>query len=157
VDSKTGEVLIPFGESTQHTNLILGDSTGFASVSREQFTHLTEHYTFTAGMHMSPEASCSLQSPLQSPLTIHPHLTLHGWPVPLKLLQDVSLSITTVDASGSTTTHIVQGLDFASAGQAGEGAGAGAGAFVQMIQLPKCCVRVTAVINAKVRECVEPL
>ena len=64
----------------------------------------------------------------------HPSLAVqvHDWLVPLSLLSDVSLSVSTIDSSGTASKQTVHGFDL----------GDGKKAAVHGVRIPERCVQV---------------
>jgi hypothetical protein len=65
-----------------------------------------EKYEFDVSLHLEPE---SLLPRSVAPLIILAALTIHDAPAPLTLLQDVSLTITAMDADDATSVQEVSG------------------------------------------------
>jgi hypothetical protein len=66
-----------------------------------------------AGMHVERESLVARQA---APLLVRAGLTLCGFPAPLELLEDVTLTITATDADGVQSVHSMPGFRLA-AGQ----------------------------------------
>ncbi len=100
--NKEGLVLIPFSENPGTRFVILQDG-DFASP--DQIEHPGEVYTFDAGIHVDSQ---SLVRRTAGTLLLRPDLRLQDVPVPLSRLQDVRVTLTTVDAQGTPSETVFQ-------------------------------------------------
>uniref|UniRef100_A0A061RNP8 Actin-binding protein f n=1 Tax=Tetraselmis sp. GSL018 TaxID=582737 RepID=A0A061RNP8_9CHLO len=107
---RAGVVLVPFAESpAPGQQAVLGcRGSSFAGMftfdQREERYELTPgmFYELTAGMFMEGE---SLVSKAEAPLIVRAQLHIHGTLVPVSLLSEVTLSVTTKDAEGTERVH----------------------------------------------------
>lgn len=99
-----GFVLLPF--STRGSQPVVAVADGFASLERVDFPE--ENYTLEAGFHLAQE---SLLAGAEAELALRPDLRLAGNPVPLSLLEEVELTVTTTDLEGVESTHSVEDFE----------------------------------------------
>lgn len=89
-DAATGELVIPFAQSSTDTKplvLCAGDGT---AVLHEDFKHRAEVYQFAAQFYMHPESLLPRQA---APLLLRASLSLYDEPAPLQLIEDVKLTV----------------------------------------------------------------
>jgi hypothetical protein len=79
-----------------------GQSTDSTYSSLDYFQHEPENYALTAGFYVDREALLRRKT---AEVIIRPALTVNGIPVSLKLLDEVKLTITSVDLDNISTTH----------------------------------------------------
>ncbi len=96
--NKDGFIVVPFSNNPGRVPVILTDGE-FASL--ERFEHPAENYRLSAGFHVDRE---SLLPRKEVEVAIRPALSLNGAPVALSLLENVRLSVTSVDLDGVSTT-----------------------------------------------------
>ncbi|MFP4349350.1 MAG: hypothetical protein ACLFQY_13765 [Desulfococcaceae bacterium] len=96
-----GIITVPFSTDPGTRPLIIKDG-DFAAL--ETFHHLKETYEFTAGFHLNRE---SLISGREAEVLIRPRLTVNGYGVPVSLLKEVRLGVTSHDRDGVSTTREV--------------------------------------------------
>jgi hypothetical protein len=92
-----GLVLLPFSENPGSRFLVLRDGD---FCSPEQIQHLGEEYTFTAGIQIDRQ---SLNRRSVANLILRPDLRIHGIPIDPKRLGEVTVTLTAVDAKGTST------------------------------------------------------
>ncbi len=102
---KSGKILVPFSTQPGGTNaIIIHDD--FSCL--QTFQHAAEKYQFTAAMVLDRE---SLTRSNQSTLLLRPSLKLAGGEaVPVSLLQEPTLTITSTNLDGVSSTKIVSDL-----------------------------------------------
>jgi len=93
-----GTITVPFSNNPRSQPVILVHGK-FATL--ERFDHKAEQYSLTAGIHVSREALIKRQ---KATVLVRPSLSLHGMPVTLKVLEEPTLVITSVDREGVRTT-----------------------------------------------------
>jgi len=93
-----GLINIPFSNSPQRRKIIIAHK-GFTSF--DQFNHASENYQLTAGIYVDREA---LLQQNKASVVVRPMLRINGVPVTLSILEDVALTITTVDSDGVAST-----------------------------------------------------
>ncbi len=103
--NEAGEIVIPFTSQPQEQPIVLlhGSLASLAS-----FLHQTEEYNLSAGIHVEREA---LRSRRVAPVLIRPQLSIHGNPISLKALENVTLEITSIDHDGIASTSTVPNLE----------------------------------------------
>ncbi|MCA9147917.1 MAG: hypothetical protein KDA92_01395 [Planctomycetales bacterium] len=96
-----GEILLPFtANASQQAIILLHEN--LATLAHIQ--HQSESYQLSAGIHINNE---SVRSRRIAPLLIRPQLTLADSPISVSTLEDVSLTVTTTDRDGITSTLTV--------------------------------------------------
>jgi len=98
---KDGTITVPFSNNPGRQPIILQHGE-FASL--DQFDHGSANYSLAAGIHVDREA---LLTRNKATVAVRPALYLNGTPVTLSVLEDVALTITSVDADGVSTTKKV--------------------------------------------------
>ena len=93
-----GLVNIPFTNSPRRQKIIIAHE-GFTSF--DEFDHISENYRLTAGIYVDREA---LLVQKKATVMVRPMLRVNGVPVTLSILEDVALTITTIDQDGVSTT-----------------------------------------------------
>jgi hypothetical protein len=93
-----GLITIPFSNSPRRQKIIIAHK-GFTSF--DAFNHLSENYRLTAGIYVDREA---LLQQKKANVMVRPMLRVNGVPVTLSVLEDVALTITTVDQDGVAST-----------------------------------------------------
>lgn len=88
-----GHILLPFSEAG-NVPIVLSDG---SSASLANVTLPREAYELSAGVLLSEE---SLLAGSEAPMAIRPTLLMAGRPVPLSLIEEATLAITTVDLDG---------------------------------------------------------
>jgi hypothetical protein len=105
-DQKTGTTTVPFTAQPGRRPVILADATGtFATFT--EFEHHAEEYRLDAQFHIERE---QLLAGKEATLAIRAALRLHESELPLTLLQDAKLTITTITHDGIETTRVVKDL-----------------------------------------------
>ncbi len=106
-DEKTGLITIPFSTQPSRINAIISRG-NFSSL--QTFNQLGEDYLFDAGLYVDRE---SLLVNQKAQLLIRPSLSVVGLPTSVRFLEDVQLSITSVNEDGISTTKRVDNLKLA--------------------------------------------
>lgn len=88
----SGLFLLPFSDAPKDEFIILRQR---SFCSSERIRHLGESYTFSAGIYIEPQATGRMRS---SKLILRPLLQLNGIPIDPALLEEVSLTLRSVDA-----------------------------------------------------------
>ncbi|MCP4375350.1 MAG: hypothetical protein GY794_04135, partial [bacterium] len=86
-----GLINIPFTNKPRRQKIIIAHN-GFTSF--DEFDHISENYYLTAGIYVDRE---SLLTRKKATVLVRPMLRLNGAAVTLSILEDISLTITTVD------------------------------------------------------------
>jgi hypothetical protein len=102
-DEKTGRITIPFTNQPGQKNIVLADAAGsFASLA--SFEHHAENYRLDAQFHIERE---QLLVRHEATLAVRAALLLNDVQLPLDLLKESKLTITTTTLDGvSTTTEV---------------------------------------------------
>ena len=108
---RTNKIVVPFSTQPGMQNVIIRKD-GFCSL--EKFNHRNETYTLTAGLHVDRE---SLLRSRKSQIVVRPQLKLSGVPVPVGLLENVRLQITTTDLDGDTATITKTDIELSELGE----------------------------------------
>ncbi|MBT3200840.1 MAG: hypothetical protein HN350_13095, partial [Phycisphaerales bacterium] len=98
IADEDGLINIPFSNSPRRQKIIIAHK-GFTSF--DEFNHLSENYQLTAGIYVDREA---LLQQKKASVIVRPMLRVNGVPVTLSILEDVALTITTVDQDGVAST-----------------------------------------------------
>ena len=98
---KTGEILIPFSTNPGRQPIVI--SRGQLS-SLDYFNHESENFSLAAGIYVDRE---SLLKRKTATVVIRPGLSLNGTRVSLGLLDEVKLTINTIDLDGTATNQDV--------------------------------------------------
>ncbi len=105
-DGKTGAALVPFTAQPGRKPLIVADATGtFATLT--EFEHHAEDYRLDVQFHIERE---QLLAGKEATLAIRTALRLHEAVLPLTLLHEPKLTITTTTLDGIETKREVKGL-----------------------------------------------
>ena len=119
---KSGLITVPFSTSPARQPIVI--SAPVAAVSKagsekagdirpatdqtysslDFFQHEGENYSFVAGFYVDREALLRRKT---AEVIIRPQLTVNGTPIALKLLEEVKLTITSIDLNGIATTQEV--------------------------------------------------
>ncbi|MBW2700472.1 MAG: hypothetical protein JRF33_06595 [Deltaproteobacteria bacterium] len=99
-----GFIRLPFAESRSTRDVLLRHDE-LSQMAR--FTHQEERYSLHAGFYLDRESLLTRQ---QAELLIRPMLCVAGIPVPLDLLEEVKLQITSTDGQGHTVQQDVKDL-----------------------------------------------
>ena len=99
--NEDGEILVPFSSNAGLTSIVISD--GQIS-TLHQFNHEAEKYSLSAGISVDREAL--LQRKL-APVMIRAGLKVNGTPTTLSVLEDVILTITSVDIDGTQSNSVV--------------------------------------------------
>ncbi|MBT3201819.1 MAG: hypothetical protein HN350_18105, partial [Phycisphaerales bacterium] len=97
-DKDDGLITVPFTNSPRKQKIIIAHK-GFTTF--DEFNHISENYQLTAGIYVDREA---LLKGKKANVVVRPMLRVNGVPVTLSILEDVSLTITTVDQDGVAAT-----------------------------------------------------
>ena len=100
-----GAIMVPFSTAPGRVPFVVTDGT---TSTLHRFQHETEQYQLTAGIHVDRE---SLLERRLAPVVIRPSLTLNGTPVTLSILEEVRLTISSVDHEGISTTSQVDDFE----------------------------------------------
>ncbi len=98
---KTGRITVPYSNRPGVVPVVV-TADGYSSLAN--LSHSSESYQLHAGIYVDRE---SLLSRKQATVVVRPSLTLNGTPVSLDVLEDVKLTITSVDTDGVQTTKEV--------------------------------------------------
>lgn len=113
---ENGEIFVPFTTApSQKTVLLRTGDAGAASIAT--FDHLPETYALEAAIHAPTEA---LLAGMEATFTVRPRLSVAGERIPLDLLEDPVLVITSTDRDGNQSTKIADGLELNDAGEISE-------------------------------------
>jgi hypothetical protein len=93
-----GLINIPFSNSPRRQKIIIAHK-GFTSL--DEFNHLSENYQLTAGIYVDREA---LLQQKKASVIVRPMLRVNGVPVTLSILEDIALTVTTIDQDGVAST-----------------------------------------------------
>ncbi len=96
---KTGEILVPFSTNPGRQPIVI--SRGELS-SLDHFNHEAENYALAVGVYVDREALLKRKT---ASVIVRPGLTLNGTPVSLGLLEEVKLTINSVDLDGTATNQ----------------------------------------------------
>jgi hypothetical protein len=99
--NEDGEILVPFSTNAGLTPIVISD--GQIS-TLHQFNHEAEKYSLSAGISVDREAL--LQRKL-APVMIRAGLKVNGTPTTLSVLEDVALTITSIDIDGTQSNSVV--------------------------------------------------
>ncbi len=94
-----GEILVPFSTNPGRQPIVI--SRGELS-SLDYFNHEAENYTLDVGFYVDREALLKRKT---ASVVIRPGLKLNGTPVSLSLLEEVKLTINSVDLDGTATSQ----------------------------------------------------
>ena len=97
-DKEDGLITIPFSNSPRRQKIIISHN-GFTSF--DEFDHQSENYQLTAGIYVDREA---LLQRKKAQVMVRPMLRVNGVPVTLSILEDIALTITTIDQDGVAST-----------------------------------------------------
>ncbi|MCP3978248.1 MAG: hypothetical protein GY716_02795, partial [bacterium] len=97
---KQGGITVPYSTSPGGRSMILQSPDGLASLA--QFRHAAEQYTLTAGFFVDRE---SLRVGGEASLLVRPDFRVNGVAAPLKVLEEVKLTITSTNLEGVSTTQ----------------------------------------------------
>ena len=101
-----GTFLIPFSERPGQRTILLRHG---SVVTVERLQQRQEQFEFQAGFCVSRE---QLLRDGTATLLLRPRLTLHGEPVSLELLEDMTLEIQATDLDGTTSTQVERDLEW---------------------------------------------
>lgn len=99
--NEDGEILVPFSTNAGLTPIVISD--GQIS-TLHQFNHETEKYSLSAGISVDRE---SLLQRKLAPVMIRAGLKVNGTPTTLSVLEDVTLTIKSLDIDGTQSTSVV--------------------------------------------------
>jgi len=100
-----GTIMVPFSTNPGTVPFVVTDGT---STTLHRFQHEAEQYLMTAGIYVDREA---LLERRLAPVMIRPALSLNGTPVTLSVLEDVRLTISSVDHEGIRVTSRVDDFE----------------------------------------------
>lgn len=103
---ENGYINIPFSTNPGNEAIVLADGE-FATIARLE--RQAESYSLQAGFYVDREA---LLSRNQAQVLIRPMLYCNGEPAPSELLEDVTLTISSVDLDGISSSHVINDLKF---------------------------------------------
>ena len=106
-----GAITVPFTNTPGAQQVILADG-DFACLRK--FVHVAEDYQLPAGFHVDREA---LLSGRKAQVIVRPALRVSGRPAALKLLEDTTLTITSVDHDGVSTASEVDAFELREDGE----------------------------------------
>ncbi len=95
---KDGTITLPYSNGPGNRAVVISHQ-GFSSLDR--INHRAESYELQAGFHIDRESMLSLKT---TQVMIRPSLRLNGFPVSIKMLEEVRLLITSTDLSGIAST-----------------------------------------------------
>ncbi|MEA3208202.1 MAG: hypothetical protein QOE70_1259 [Chthoniobacter sp.] len=105
-DAKSGQIVVPFTNQPGTKPIILADAAGeFATLT--QFEHHGEQYKLDAQFHLERE---QLLGGREATLAVRTALLLGNAQVPLELLQETRLTLTTTTLDGVATTKEIKGV-----------------------------------------------
>ncbi len=108
-----GQIVIPPTASPLERTAVLMDDNLAVPV---KFTHQSENYALTSGLLLNRQQLVPGQ---MAGLVIRPRLTLNGIVVDPKLLEDVTVSITSIDHEGISTTKRFEKVELNQQGETG--------------------------------------
>jgi len=132
-DHKPDDPVARSGGGGQQKNLVVSCN-GFSALLK--FTQLHESYALNAGFYVDREALIAGE---QAEVAVRPRLTVNGRAVALSLLEEIKLTITSVDLDGVESKSVVN--DVALNEEA---------AFVYKFRVPERCVNLTFTLEGKV-------
>jgi hypothetical protein len=103
---ENGYINIPYSTNPGRETIVLADGE-FATIDRLE--RQAESYSLQAGFYVDREA---LLSRNQAQVLIRPMLYCNGEPAPSELLEDVTLTISSADLDGISSSHVVNDLEF---------------------------------------------
>ena len=103
---KRGGITIPYATSPGRRAMILQSPDGLASLA--QFQHAAEQYTLAAGFFVDRE---SLRVGGEASLLVRPDFRVNGVAAPLKVLEEIKLTITSTNLEGVGTTQEIPGFE----------------------------------------------
>lgn len=99
---KDGTIVVPYSNEPGRQPIVISHG-GLSSL--QHFEHQSENYSLTAGIYTDRE---SLLKRKKAQVIVRPGLTLNGTPISVKVLEDVVLSIQSVDHDGVSTVKEVK-------------------------------------------------
>jgi hypothetical protein len=136
-DPKTGVIAVPFTSQPGRRPVILTDAAGaFATLT--EFEHHAEQYRLDAQFHVERE---QLLAGKQATLAVRAALRLHEAELPLSLLEDTRLTITTTTHDGIETMREIKGLQLDAAR-----------VLTQSIVVPDRLAKLAVVLSGKVEQ-----
>lgn len=134
-DSKSGTITIPFTADPGRKSVVISDAVGtFATLA--EFEHHAEEYRLDSQFHVERE---QLLAGREATLAIRTALRLHESEMPLSLLKDPKLTITTISLDGIRTTREIKDLKLDAAKL-----------FTHKFQVPSRLGAVSVALSAKV-------
>ncbi len=100
-----GTIVVPFSTNPGMVPFVVTDG---STTTLHRFQHEAEQYQMTAGIYVDREALLERQL---APVIIRPALSLNGTPVTLSVLEDVRLTISSVDHDGIRVTSRVDDFE----------------------------------------------
>ncbi|MDQ3625074.1 MAG: hypothetical protein M3463_21780, partial [Verrucomicrobiota bacterium] len=135
-DEQSGRILVPFTREPGPKPIILADAAGeFATLT--QIRHSAERYFLDAHFHVERE---QLLARREASLVVRPALRLGGALVPLDLLEETRLIITSTTLDGVSTTSEVNALKLDPAR-----------IFAHTITVPERLAQLTVTLSGKVK------
>lgn len=99
--SEDGEILVPFSTNAGLTPIVISD--GQIS-TLHQFNHEAEKYSLSAGIALDRE---SLLQRKLAPVMVRAGLKVNGTPTTLSVLEDVTLTISSLDIDGTQSNSVI--------------------------------------------------
>jgi hypothetical protein len=131
---KDGRILVPFSTAPRNERMVIRQGTFAALVT---FGHLAETYSLEAGVYVDREALIRRE---KAQVAVRPALRVNGQPASLKLLEEVRLSVKSVDRQGIATAKEFAGLALREDAET-----------VQEIQVPEDAVSLSVALHARVQ------
>lgn len=131
---KDGTVAIPYTASPGSAQILISCE-GFTTL--DKFDQKDETYELVAGIYVDRE---SLIKDARAKVMIRPTLTINGVPAALSLIEEPSLTITSKDLDGVSTTARIKELKLTSAEE-----------FVHEFQVPENTSQITFAVNGKIQ------
>lgn len=107
----TNRILVPYSTQPRNQPVIIRQG-NFASL--DFFNHRRESYSLQAALHVDREALIRAR---KAQVVIRPQLRLSGTPVPVGLLENARLQITTTDLDGNSSTRTEEDLKLSEKGE----------------------------------------
>ncbi len=136
---KEGVITLPFSNAPANQAVILR-SGDFATLTH--FQQEAENYALTAGLYVDRESLIKRgkTGPNKAAVVVRPALTLNGVPVSLKLLEQITLTISSMDADGVSTSKEIPDFKLFEDRESS-----------YEFQVPESCVRLSFQLKAKVQ------
>ncbi|MCA9047049.1 MAG: hypothetical protein KDA69_22155, partial [Planctomycetaceae bacterium] len=140
---ENGQIVVPFSTNPGHQSVVFtapGDDLGNTYSSLGHFNHEAENYEFVAGIFVDREA---LLTRRQAQVVIRPQLSINGTPISLSRLEDVRLSIISVDHEGTQSSSEIPNFELFEDRES-----------VHDFQVPQRLASLTFALSAKVKQLV---